>query len=305
MKIVVTGATGLIGKKICKKLLENGGEVIVFSRSPEKAKSLITNANKYVKWDYEDETNTGWKNELNNADSIVHLAGENVMSHRWNEAHKSNVLNSRVLGTRSLVEAISKNSTNVKSFISASAVGFYGNSEITEFTEDSAAGNNFLADVTKQWEREVQGASDNGIREVRIRIGIVLDKNEGALAKMITPFNFFIGGPLGDGKQWFPWVHVDDVTGIFLHALNNENVSGALNAVSPGIVNMKQFCKELGNVMKRPSSLNVPGFALKIVLGEGADVVTQGAKVVPKKTTETGYSFKFDKLERALSDLVA
>jgi uncharacterized protein (TIGR01777 family) len=302
MRIIVTGATGLIGKKICAELISKGEDVVVFSRSARRAESVIPNAADYIEWNYEDNNDSRWKEEINNADAIIHLAGENVMARRWNEEHKQRVLNSRVNGTKSLVDAVNKNS-KLKSFISASAVGYYGNSETKVFSEDSEHGHDFLATVTKRWENEVIKVSEKEVREARIRIGIVLDKSDGALAKMLPPFKMFIGGPLGSGNQWFPWIHADDVVGIFLHALYNKEITGPLNAVAPGIVNMKQFSKSLGKVLNRPSLFSVPEFALKVVLGEGAEVVTKGANVKPQLTFKSEYKFLFENEIQALNEI--
>lgn len=303
-KIIVTGATGLIGKKICESLLKQGNQIIVFTRSPKKAEKIFKDKVEYVKWDYDEKDNPKIVDAMQVADAIIHLAGENVMSKRWSDSHKDNVLKSRMLGTRSLVKAIEQADNKPGIFISASAVGYYGTSENDKFTEDSKPGKDFLANVTGLWEQEVKKVTALGLKEVRMRTGIVLDKGDGALAKMLMPFKLFIGGPLGSGKQWFPWIHVNDVVGIYLHALENESVSGPLNAVAPEAIDMNQFAKALGKVLHRPSLFRVPEFVLNIILGEGASAVLQGQNVIPQRTVESGYKFKYTNVEEALKDIL-
>ena len=299
-KVILTGATGLIGKNIARKLIQRGDEVTVFTRSVDKAKQVIPNAAEYVAWNYEQDD---WKKKLDGKDAVIHLAGENVMAKRWNVEHKKNIYNSRIATTRSLVRAIENVIDKPKVLISASAVGYYGNSEEL-VSEESKHGKDFLANVVRDWEKETEEINRQGVRKVNIRTGIVLDKHEGALARMITPYKFFIGGPLGSGRQWFPWIHVEDVAGIFLFALDNERVKGALNAVSPNPLRMNEFCKILGTVMHRPSLFKVPALILKIIFGEGAEVLLGGANVIPKRTIEYGYKFNFVEAEKALKNLL-
>ena len=299
-KIILTGATGLIGKNIAGKLIQRGEEVTIFTRSVDRAKRIIPNAAEYVAWNYEQDD---WQGKLDGKDAVIHLAGENVMAKRWNEEHKKNIYNSRVATTRSLVRAIENVMNKPKVLISASAVGYYGNSE-EPVSEESKHGKDFLANVVKDWEKETEEVNLFNVRSVNIRTGIVLDRKGGALARMITPYKFFIGGPLGSGKQWFPWIHVDDIAGIFLFALDNERVQGVLNAVSPNPLRMDEFCKILGAVMSRPSLFKVPAFVLKIIFGEGAEVLLGGAKVMPEKTIELGYKFNFVEAEMALKSLL-
>ncbi|PKL82876.1 MAG: TIGR01777 family protein [Ignavibacteriae bacterium HGW-Ignavibacteriae-3] len=300
-KIVMTGATGLIGRKIADKLISRGDEVTILTRDKDKAESLLPGAAEYVNWNY---NSNDWQEKLSGKDAVIHLAGENVMAKRWSEEHKKNILNSRVDSTRALVSAIGSSESGPELFISASAIGYYGNSE-QPVDEDSSAGTDFLAEVVRKWEDESKKIDPLNVRRVNVRIGIVLDKDEGALAKFITPFKLFVGGPLGKGEQWFSWVHVDDVIGLFLFALDNEKVRGVINAASPNPVRMKAFCKTLGKVMKKPSSFKVPADVLRIVYGEAADVLLTGAPVIPKRTLDLGYKFRFEKEEDALRALLS
>ncbi|NJD23035.1 MAG: TIGR01777 family protein [Melioribacter sp.] len=299
-KVIITGATGFIGKRITEELITRGDEVTIFTRSVENAKQKIPNAYDYVEWNPE---LNDWSHKLEDKDAVVHLAGENVMAKRWNLKHKKNILSSRVEGTRSLVNAIGRLKNKPEVFITASAVGYYGNSE-KPVNENSEPGEDFLAEVVNAWEKEAGNVESYGVRRVSIRTGIVLDANEGALVPMINQFKFFVGGPIGKGKQWFPWVHIDDVVGIFLFALNNQNVRGALNASSPNPLRMKEFCKTLGNIMHRPSLFKVPAFTIKILFGEAADVLLNGAQVIPDRTIKAGYKFKFESAEESLRNLL-
>ncbi|MFH1195243.1 MAG: TIGR01777 family oxidoreductase [bacterium] len=303
-RIIITGATGLIGKNISNVLLDKKYELIILSRSPQKAELIIPGASQYLEWDSTKETSDTWKRFIDGADAIIHLAGENVMAKRWSEDHKRNVIESRRIGTKKLVDAIAESSVKPKLFLSASAIGYYGYNPFETFDENSKYGSDFFSDVVKVWEDEAIKAKQYGAREVRIRIGIVLDKNEGALAKMIIPYKYCIGGPLGSGKQWFPWIHIDDLVNLFVYAIENDFVHGALNGVSPGIVTMKEFSKMLGKAMHRPSIFKVPEFILKIIVGEGADAVTKVSKVVPTRTIESGYHFSYAELEKTLHNIL-
>lgn len=300
MKIAITGATGLIGKKLAQKLIERGDEVLVLSRSITHAKQIITNAADYIEW----SANTkAWQSKLSDVDAVIHLAGENVMGKRWTDAHKKKILESRVNGTSNLIDAISRLKVKPKTFISASAIGIYGNHEIP-VDESSAPAHDFLANVVKAWEAESHKVDEFGIRRVNIRVGIVLDKKEGALAPMMKQFKFLLGGSIGNGNQWFSWIHIDDIVGIFMFALDNHTVSGAINGTAPVPVRMKDFALILGKTMHRPSIFNVPGFVLKIILGEGAEAVLGGANVNSEKIRKLGYRFLFEDLNSALINLL-
>ena len=299
-KIVLTGATGFLGKKIVRKLIDRGDEICILTRSVENAKKIFPTVNSIIEWSPDSNV---WHSSLEGADAVINLAGENVLARRWIEEHMRKILSSRVNSVQSLISAIEHVKNRPKVFISASAVGYYGNRE-EAVDENSKRGKDFMADVVTKWENETKKIDTFAVRRVNIRIGIVLDKKNGALAKMILPFKFFIGGSLGSGAQWFPWVHVDDVIGIFLFVLDNDNVNGILNAVSPNPVRMNEFCKTLGMVMKRPSMFRVPEFVLKILLGEAAQIILGGAKVNPKRTEEFGYKFEYSGLTEALKNLL-
>jgi len=301
-KIIITGATGLIGKKITSQLIERGDEVIIFTRDAKKTKTIFPLAKECVEWNYKNSFE--WQKYLENYDAVIHLAGANVFSKRWTDVFKKEILESRVQSTRSLIEAIKLCNKKPEVFISASAVGYYGDAGENTLTEDSIAGNDFLAQVCKVWEAESAPIEQVGIRRVIIRTGIVLSLNDGALKQMLPSFKYFIGGALGSGKQWFPWIHIDDIAGIFLHALDNKKLHGAVNAASPKILRMKEFANLLGKIINRPSIFSVPGSILKLALGEVANVVLASQRINVNKLIESGYKFKFENLEDALKDLL-
>ncbi len=292
-KVVITGATGFIGKKIVRKLIERGDEVTIFTRSIANARTIFPDASHFVEWDFK---STGWAKYLEGKDAVINLAGENLMAKRWSSKHKINIRDSRILSTRALVRAISNLKNKPQLFISISAVGFYGHSEF-EVDETSHIGNGFLAEVVGDWENESVQIKNMGVRRVIIRAGVVLDKNEGALSKMILPFKLFIGGSLGSGNQWMSWIHIDDLVNLFLFALDNKKVEGIINGVSPNPVRMDEFAKTIGSVLNRPSLLRVPEFVLKLILGEASVTVLEGAKVMPKRASNFGYKFSYKNLQ--------
>ena len=299
-KIVITGATGLIGRKIAKRLIERGDEVIIFSRSIEKAMRSVPNAARYVHWDINSEE---WKQNLNGIDVVINLSGENLMAKRWSSEQKKKIRDSRILSTKALVTTINELPDKPKVFVSASAVGFYGNPE-TEVDETFPPGKGFLAEVVKDWEKESEPLNKIGVRRVIVRIGIVLDKDGGALEKMVLPFKLFIGGPLGSGNQWMSWIHIEDLVKLFLFAIDNEDVEGVVNCVSPNPVNMKEFAKTIGITLKRPSIFKVPPFVLKMILGEASKTVLEGVKVSPAKVLNFGYEFGYKNIQEAIEDLL-
>jgi len=301
-KIAVTGATGLIGKKLINSLIENGYEVTVFSRDIDKAKSVLPEVEDFVEWNYKNPEQ--WKSKLENSFAVIHLAGVNLFAKRWDQKFKKDILESRQLSTKNLVDAIKQCKNKPEIFISASGIGFYGDRNDELLNENSSSGKDFVANVCKAWEFESQELDSVNIRNVQIRTGLVLSTEDGALKQMLPAFKFFVGGPLGNGKQWSSWLHIDDIVGIYLQALENNFLSGPLNAVSPNPVRMKEFAKTLGKVLHRPSLFPVPEIILQLVVGEAAEVVTASQKVIPDKLIKSGYKFKFTKLEDALKALL-
>jgi len=302
-KIIITGATGLIGKKLSDALIDRGDEVIIFTRNRETAKSLFPNAMECVEWNYQHPEQ--WKSKIENSDAVIHLAGTNVFAKRWSDSFKKEILESRELSTKNLVEAIGKSKNKPSVFISASGVGFYGDCGETILNEKSPKGNDFLAKVCEVWESESRKIGEFGIRNVQIRTGLVLSTEDGALKQMLPPFKLFIGGPLGNGKQWSSWLHIADIVGIYLLAIDNKNLSGAINAASPNPVRMEEFAKTLGKVLHRPSLISVPKIVLKIIVGEAAEVVLASQRIDVKKLLKSGYKFKFEILEESLKELIS
>lgn len=301
-RIIITGATGLIGRKLSQKLYEAENQIIVFSRNASSAKKILKKDFVYIDWDY--RKNDKWIESISSADAIVHLAGINLFAKRWNKTFKEEILASRKETTKALVDAVKQSKTKPKVFVSASGVGYYGDCGDKLLDENSPVGNDFLAEVCKVWESEAAEIEQAGVRRVSVRTGIVLSKEDGALKRMLLPFKLFIGGPLGNGKQWFPWIHIDDIVGVYFHAIENQNISGAVNAASPNICTMKEFANTLGKVLHRPTLFPVPEFALKIAIGEAGKVVLMSQRVIVNKLLESGYKFKFENLEEALRNLL-
>jgi len=253
---------------------------------------------RFVHWNPLEEG--AWQEHLKDADACINLAGEPIAAKRWTKTQKLKIIESRCDATQALVHAIQNLQKKPKVLINASAVGFYGPHGDEIITENEKPGSDFLAQTCKAWEAHAIRAQDFGLRVVRLRIGIVLEKGGGALQKMIPPFQFFMGGPLGNSRQWMSWIHRDDVVGLILWALENSQVSGALNATAPNPMTMKEFAAILGQVMRRPSFAVVPAFVLKALLGEMSDLLLKGQRVIPEKALRLGYTFKYSSLESAL-----
>jgi len=300
-KIIITGATGLIGRELCRKLYEGGDEVTVFTRDIQKGKEILPYLNNFVEWDYNKPDL--WKNELDGKDATIHLAGANVLGKRWTKDYKRTIMRSRKLATKNLVDSIGITTNRPKIFISSSAVGYYRENGNEVINEESPSGADFLAMVCRSWEYEAMQAEKLGIRRVTIRTGIVLSSKEGALKKMLLPFRLFAGGSIGTGDQWFPWIHIEDIVNAYLFALNNE-ISGVLNGTSPNPVTMREFAKTLGKVLHRPSFFTVPEFLLKLAVGEGAQSILSSLRVIPQKLIENSFQFRYEYLEPALTSLL-
>ncbi len=297
MKVLITGASGLIGMALQEVFKEKGYEMLLASRKEPKDAT-------HIQWDM--ETGFADAEKLEGIDAVVHLAGENVSGLRWTEDKKKAIRDSRVLGTRNIVDAISKLKKKPSVFISSSAIGFYGERGDEEVTESSAAGDTFLAVVCKEWEAESRRAEDAGIRTVLLRTGIVLSKDGGALGTMLLPFKLGVGGVVGSGKQWMSWISLDDHIAVINFAIENENLRGAVNSVSPNPVTNHDFTKTLGEVLYRPTFLPLPEFAVSMVFGEMGDaLLLASTKVLPKRLEEVGFEFKYADLKAALEHAVA
>lgn len=301
-KIIITGATGLIGSQLSKALSRKGYEIIVFTRDKQKSKSNVSYAENYVEWDYRKPED--WQDYLENTYGVIHLAGANLAGKRFTESYKQKVMNSRKISTGNIVKALSSVKNKPVVFICASGVNYYGEKGDVCLTEDSQSGDDFLAAVCKEWEKEAAKAESLGIRRVSIRTCPVLSREGGVLAPLFPLFKFYLGATLGDGKQWFPWIHLDDIINIYIKALEDEKISGAVNAAAPDYVTMNDFAKQLGKAMHRPAAFRVPKIILKALIGEAADFITASMKVIPQKLKDAGFKFKYPLLKEALNAII-
>ncbi|MCE2412958.1 TIGR01777 family oxidoreductase [Candidatus Poribacteria bacterium] len=299
--VLVSGGTGFIGSRVCTALHERGDTVHVLSRNPTRAQTKLKSVRAAYGWSPETEKLPS--EATSDVKAVVHLAGETIAG-RWNAEKKRRIRDSRILSTRNLVESFAELPTKPDVLVCASAIGYYGNSGDEHFTEVSAPGTDFLAKVCQEWETEAQKADALGIRVVMVRIGLVLGLGGGLLTQVLTPFKMGVGGILGSGRQWMSWIHVDDVVGIVIHALENEEIRGPLNATAPVPVRNVEFTKTLGTVLRRPTLFPVPTFGLRLMMGEFADFVVLSQNVLPEKTEVSGYEFRHRTLESALRDLL-
>jgi len=301
IKVLIFGGTGFIGKRLIEELLQAGYDVVLMTRDREKAKNIFDDRVAISEWDK--SLLIVPSPELENIDYIINLAGEMIGSYRWTESRKERILKSRVETTKAIVDAITYQVFSPQLLINASAIGFYGAQNDEELTENCPSGNDFLATVCQEWENEVFKAEELAMRTVTMRIGLVLG-NGGVLKQIVLPYRFFLGGPLGSGKQWLSWIHIDDLIGIIKYTLENDQISGPVNATAPNPVTMNKFSNTLGNVLNKPSKFRVPSGTLRLLLGEMADLLVNGQKVIPEKITEAGYKYKYPLLEKALKDLL-
>jgi hypothetical protein len=298
MKVVVSGGTGFIGQALCRSLARQGMSVTILSRNPLQAKPLQNHAVKVVEWD--GMTRAGWEHELASATAVINLAGEPIAGGRWTQKRKELIVDSRVKATRLLAQAISGLTDKPRLLINASGIGYYGTSQEIRFDERNGPGSDFFSDLCAAWEEAALTAQPAGVRVVCLRIGMVLEKDGGALAKMLPPFKVFMGGPIMPGTQWVSWIHRADLIGLIEWSLVHDQVAGPVNAVAPDAVTMKEFCQMLGKALRRPSWLPVPGFALRLAFGELASFMTTGQRVIPKVALDGGYQFRFPRLDSAL-----
>ena len=297
MHIVVAGGTGFIGRPLCASLCQEGHQVTLLTRRIEgqwPCASIVT----AVEWN--GRTAGAWEHCLDGADAVINLAGAPIADGRWNDARKQLLMESRVLTTRLLVEALSRRSSKPRTLINASGIGYYGASDDRVLDEGAARGQGFLADLCLAWEAEALRAAEFGVRIVMLRTGMVLEQDGGALPKMLLPFRLFAGGPILPGTQWVSWIHRRDHIGLIQWILTTPSVSGPVNAVAPEPVTMNTFCQVLGRVLHRPSWLPVPGFALQMALGELGTLMTTGQRVNPAKAISGRYVFHYPTLEPAL-----
>ncbi len=298
MKILISGASGLVGTHLIPTLLAKGNEV---HRLVRKTPISVDE----IQWDAHKGFSETEQAKLENFDAVVHLAGDNVASENWSDEKKKKIRDSRVIGTKVLVDTLKKTRNPPKHFVSASAIGFYGNRGDEVLTEDSRKGEGFFPEICTAWETEALKAEEFGARVVCLRIGVVLAKDGGALEKMLTPFKLGVGGVLGSGKQWMSWIALDDLIKIFHYALEKENLRGAVNAVAPNPVTNQEFTKTLGSLLNRPTIVSIPEFGIKLLFGEmGKTLLLEGSRVLPKRLEEANFKFQFSNLEEALKGVL-
>ncbi|MFN3682132.1 MAG: TIGR01777 family oxidoreductase [Nitrospira sp.] len=297
MNIVIAGGTGFIGRALCASLIQQGHRITVLTRQRGTPQETTANP-RTVEWD--GQRAGAWESCLNGADAVINLAGASIAQSRWTEARKRELIDSRILSTRALVHAMAKQASCPPILINASGIGYYGPDEDRVLDEHSPPGKGFLADLCLQWEAEALLARQFGTRVVLLRTGMVLERDGGALPRMVLPFKLLVGGPILPGNQWVSWIHREDHIGLIRWAIETPHVSGPLNAVAPEPETMRRFCSILGVVLRRPSWLPVPRIALRLALGELESLLTTGQRVLPSKALAGGYVFQFPTLESAL-----
>lgn len=298
MRIAVAGGTGFVGNALVNELVKCGHEIIILSRTKKAGQSKQIC---YVTWLTEEADSL---DQLQDIDIFINLAGESINSGRWTSDRKKTIVNSRIKAVDEIMTLMAHLTKKPKAFINASAIGFYGTSEEMRFTEeDDSIGRDFLTSTVITWESEANEATKLGVRTVLCRFGIILDKNKGALPKIAAPYKAFAGGNLGNGSQWMSWIHLEDVIRGILFVIENEKICGPVNFTAPQPVKMNEFGKTLANVLHRPHWLTVPGWMLKLILGEMSMLVLEGQMVMPKKLLENGFQFKYTQLESALKNI--
>ncbi len=300
MKALVTGGTGFVGPRLLRLL----DKPTVLTRNPERATEKIGHlAGDVIGWNPLEGPPP--PESFDGVDTVFHLAGESVAEGRWTTTQKARIRESRVLGTKNLVTGILQSKNGIKKLISSSAVGYYGDRGEEDLTESSSPGNDFLADVCVGWEREADIAREQGVRVVTMRTGIVLGAGGGALAKMLTPFRLGAGGPLGNGRQWMPWIHVADLARLYTYASETSSINGPMNAVAPNPVRNSEFTKALAAQLKRPAFMPAPYIGLRLVFGEFAKVLFASQKILPQVALETGFTYQFPFIQEALKDILS
>jgi len=300
MKVLVTGASGFVGPRLLRLL----DRPVVLSRNPDRSRAAIGMlAGRIVRWDPMQGPPPA--EAFEGIDVVMHLAGESVAEGRWTVAQKARIRDSRVIGTRHLVQGIAQAAVRPRTLVSASAVGYYGDRGEEELTESAAPGRDFLAEVCVAWEQEALAARQHGVRVVTARTGIVLGAGGGALAKMLTPFKLGGGGPLGNGRQWMPWIHVADLARLYVHAAETTALDGPMNAVAPHPVRNAEFTKALARQLHRPAFLPAPYFGLRLLFGEFAQVLFASQRVIPQVAVDSGFVFQYPEIAAALREILS
>jgi len=303
MRVIIAGATGFIGRILVKQLSEAGYEIIVLSRNPESGKKLLGTPVTVVEWD--GKTAKGWEKYVDGAYAIINLAGENISSGRWTEKRKKIILESRLNAGKAVVEAVRQAKEKPKVVIQTSGIGYYGSHGDEIIDEDFPPGKGFLPEVAQQWELSTKAVELVGVRHVIIRTGIVLGKDAGAFPRLALPFRLFFGGRLGNGEQWFSWIHLEDEVRAIRFLMEKEDLSGVFNLTAPGALKEKDFARILGKVMRKPSWFPVPGFLLRLLFGEMAEgALLTGLRAFPKRLLAAGFKFQYAEAESALQEIL-
>jgi uncharacterized protein len=302
MKIIIPGGTGLIGSFLSQKLADDGYEIIVLTRNNKHKDKKVHAGIRFELWD--GKTSTGWGDLVNGAFAIINLAGENISSGRWTRERKQSILESRVDAGNAVVEAIKVADQKPAIVIQSSAVGYYGVHKDDVVDETNDPGDDFLSKVCIDWENSSRSVTEYGVKHIVIRLGVVLSKSGGALPKMILPFKFFAGGPVGTGDQFISWIHPEDVAEAILFLMKNPTNSGIFNLSSIGSVNNREFSKAIGAVLQRPSFMPVPAIVLKSIFGEMSTVLLDGQRVMPSNLLNLGYQFRFPDINIALKEIL-
>jgi uncharacterized protein len=302
MRVIIPGGTGLIGSHLAKSLAGSGHEVILLSRQPEKYSRTLPKEIQIEKWD--GRSAAGWSNLADGADVIINLAGENLAAGRWTEQRKKRILESRVNAGQAVVQAVEQAVQKPHLVIQSSAIGYYGNRPEDPADENTPPGDDFLARVCQAWEESTQAVESFGVRRVIIRTGVILSTEGGPLPRMLLPMRLFVGGPLGNGKQWLSWIHLDDEIRAIQFLMDHPSALGPYNLNAPQPVRNRELMKILGKVIRRPSFIPAPGFAIRLLFGEMATIVLDGTKVIPEKVQQLGFSFTFNDVESALRNLL-
>lgn len=300
MNVIITGGTGLIGRALVESLVRDGHHVAVLSRDPAFVKGMPGQV-QLVKWD--GTTSRGWGNLVDGADAVINLAGQNLSSGRWTSRRKQEIIDSRVNAGKAVVEAIGNAVVKPRVLIQASGIGAYGTSETELFDEGASYGKDFLAEVTKVWEASTRPVESLGVRRVVIRTAAVLSTASGALPKVLLPFRFFVGGPLGSGRQWLSWIHLEDEVRAIRFLLEHPEARGVFNLSAQAVTN-RQFAGAIGTVLNRPAWISVPSFAIRLLFGEMSTMVLEGQKASNEKLTGLGFQFNFPEVNSALNDLL-
>jgi uncharacterized protein len=301
MRIIITGGTGLIGRSLAAGLALSGHEVIVLSRRPDGIQNLPSDV-RIEHWDA--RSAAGWGHLADSADAIVNLAGENIGEGRWTAERKERIRQSRLDAGHAVVEAVQATVHKPAVVIQASAVGYYGPHGDEEVTEVTPPGGDFPARISIDWEASTAPVEALGVRRAIIRTGVVLSRRGGALPRMLPPFRFFAGGPYGNGRQWFPWIHIDDEVRAIRYLVDNQAVSGPINLTAPHPLTNREFARVLGRVMKRPASLPIPAIAFRMLFGKMASILLEGQRARPRRLLELGFRFQYPEAEPALRDLL-